>query len=332
MLVTFLQQGGWMLIPALALGIVNWIAVARKQKRVEYVVKPGTLILVIITALLLLRGADNTRLALFFVLGLCFSLAGDVFLMLPGERFFIPGLIAFFIAHVCYIIGLNPTLPPLGSVIVLMVVAALFYGAMNISVKLSVSYLTVWQTAMGRFVLGVVLLPPLVWMLRLELFGRDRWLLAARGLSATAAFLLMILAFQTVPLSVAMVLFYLWPVFSCLLSAWVAGEPTTRREWPFVCGALSGTTLILWPGASGTALSAGHFLALGAAFFAGLAIILVRRLGRNNNPFTLYFYFCLTGAVFCTGPFLAQESPALPLTGAGWIGLPPWPFSPWPDR
>ncbi|MGC9395041.1 MAG: lysoplasmalogenase [Anaerolineae bacterium] len=121
----FLQQGGWMLVPALALGIVNWIAVARKQKRVEYVVKPGTLILVIVAALLLLRGAEDTRLALFFVLGLCFSLAGDVFLMLPGERFFIPGLIAFLIAHVCYIIGLNPTLPPLGSVIVLVVVAVL---------------------------------------------------------------------------------------------------------------------------------------------------------------------------------------------------------------
>ncbi len=121
----FLQQGGWLLIPALATGIVNWIAVARAQKRVEHVVKPGTLILVIVAALLLMRGADNTRLALFFVLGLCFSLAGDVFLMLSGERFFIPGLISFFIAHVFYIIGLNPTLPPLGAVIVLIVVAAL---------------------------------------------------------------------------------------------------------------------------------------------------------------------------------------------------------------
>jgi len=121
----FSQQGGWLLIPALATGIVNWIAVARAQKRVEYVVKPGTLILVIIAALLLMRGAGDARLALFFVLGLCFSLAGDVFLMLPGERFFIPGLISFFVAHVFYIIGLNPTLPPLGSVIVLIVVAAL---------------------------------------------------------------------------------------------------------------------------------------------------------------------------------------------------------------
>lgn len=124
-MLTFLQQGGWMLIPALALGVVNWITVARKQKRVEYVVKPATLVVVIIAALLLMRGVHNARLALFFVLGLCFSLAGDVFLMLPGERFFIPGLLSFFVAHVFYIIGLNPALPPLGSVVVLLIVAAL---------------------------------------------------------------------------------------------------------------------------------------------------------------------------------------------------------------
>ena len=125
MLVAFLQQGGWMLLPALALGVVNWIAVARRQKRVEYVAKPATLVVVIIAALLLMRGAPNTRLGLFFLLGLCFSLVGDVFLMLSGERFFLPGLISFFIAHVFYIVGLNPTLPPLASVVVLIVVAAL---------------------------------------------------------------------------------------------------------------------------------------------------------------------------------------------------------------
>jgi len=112
-----------LLIPALALSVVNWVAVARGQRRLEYVVKPGTLILVIIMALLLMRDATNERLALFFVVGLCFSLVGDVFLMLPYGRFFIPGLIAFLIAHIFYIIGLNPTLPPPGSVIILIVMA-----------------------------------------------------------------------------------------------------------------------------------------------------------------------------------------------------------------
>ena len=52
------------------------------------------------------------------------SLAGDVLLLVPGPRFFMLGLAAFLLAHVCYIVGLNPTLPPLSSAGVLVVVAA----------------------------------------------------------------------------------------------------------------------------------------------------------------------------------------------------------------
>lgn len=119
------QKGGWMLGVALVFGIVNWVAVAQGRKRVEYVVKPATLVAIIVAAILMMQGPHDARLAQFFLLGLVFSLAGDVFLMLPGERFFLPGLIAFFIAHVFYIVGLNPTLPPVTSVFVLVVVAVL---------------------------------------------------------------------------------------------------------------------------------------------------------------------------------------------------------------
>ncbi len=39
--------------------------------------------------------------------GLVLSLIGDVFLMLPGDRF-VPGLVAFLLAHVCYIVAFAP--------------------------------------------------------------------------------------------------------------------------------------------------------------------------------------------------------------------------------
>jgi len=60
-----------------------------------------------------------------FLPGLVFSLAGDVFLMLPGARFFRLGLMSFLVAQVCYIIGLNPSLPPLPALIPLSIIAAL---------------------------------------------------------------------------------------------------------------------------------------------------------------------------------------------------------------
>ena len=51
------------------------------------------------------------------------SLVGDVFLMLPSDRF-VPGLVAFLLAHVCYIVAFTPSAPPLGPTIAVLSVAA----------------------------------------------------------------------------------------------------------------------------------------------------------------------------------------------------------------
>jgi len=91
--------------------VVDWIAVAARIKKLEYFAKPGTMILLLawILQVSAAYGFRSTPL-LWFVLGLAFSLAGDVFLMLPRERF-IAGLVSFLLAHVAYIIGINQ-IPP----------------------------------------------------------------------------------------------------------------------------------------------------------------------------------------------------------------------------
>ena len=85
-----------------ALALLDWIAVARKNKPLEYVTKPGALLALIVVALLL-EPEDGGR-AAFFVAALCLSLAGDIFLMMPRDMF-IAGLASFLWAHVAYIVG-----------------------------------------------------------------------------------------------------------------------------------------------------------------------------------------------------------------------------------
>ncbi|NIW49240.1 MAG: lysoplasmalogenase, partial [Gammaproteobacteria bacterium] len=41
---------------------------------------------------------------IYFLIGLALSLAGDIFLMLPDEKF-IAGLVSFLLAHLAYILG-----------------------------------------------------------------------------------------------------------------------------------------------------------------------------------------------------------------------------------
>ncbi len=124
-MICHLSFGHFSLVIALVLGLVDWVAVARRQKRLEYVFKPATLVAVLVGAWLLARGPHDAWQARFFLPGLAFSLAGDVFLMLPGGRFFLPGLVSFLVGHLCYIAGLNPTLPPWPALAILVVVAVI---------------------------------------------------------------------------------------------------------------------------------------------------------------------------------------------------------------
>jgi uncharacterized membrane protein YhhN len=97
---------GWMIV--LALAAVDWVAVAKGWKRIEYIAKPCTM-----GALFLLLVLINiySLPLVFFGLGILFSLAGDIFLMVSYTRFsnrwFLVGLVSFLLAHVAYIFGLN---------------------------------------------------------------------------------------------------------------------------------------------------------------------------------------------------------------------------------
>jgi alkenylglycerophosphocholine/alkenylglycerophosphoethanolamine hydrolase len=97
------------LIAVLAAAVTDWLAVARGWKKIEYLAKPATM--VILLGYLALAGGFGATPLICFGLGLFFSLTGDVFLMISFYRFsnrwFVPGLAAFLLAHVAYIIGLN---------------------------------------------------------------------------------------------------------------------------------------------------------------------------------------------------------------------------------
>lgn len=73
----------------------------RGPRRRVYVFKPLAVILVIFIALQT-KHAGAGPYKFWVVAGLLFSLAGDVFLMLPRDRF-VAGLVSFLFAHVCYL-------------------------------------------------------------------------------------------------------------------------------------------------------------------------------------------------------------------------------------
>lgn len=139
-----------------------------------YLCKPlTTALLLVLAAVPLAGGPDRYQAAL--TIGLILSLAGDVFLMLPGDRF-MPGLASFLGAHVVYVAAFTAGVPVLGHPLALVPFAGL---AGSLLARLWPG-LGARRGPVGLYVTVIVLMAWQAWSRALEL-GTIAAALAAAG-------------------------------------------------------------------------------------------------------------------------------------------------------
>jgi uncharacterized membrane protein YhhN len=100
------------LIAAFVFAALESLALWKTWLRLEYVAKPAVMVALF---LWLFTSAGLHGALLWFGLGILFSLAGDVFLMVSLDRFFLAGLVAFLLAHAAYVIGFNIPAPSVSA-------------------------------------------------------------------------------------------------------------------------------------------------------------------------------------------------------------------------
>lgn len=92
---------------AVVAAVIDWAAVwstGPRAPRVERIAKPSVLLALIGVALVApATGPGGDAVRPWLVAGLAASLVGDVFLLPPGR--FVPGLVAFLLAHVAYLVA-----------------------------------------------------------------------------------------------------------------------------------------------------------------------------------------------------------------------------------
>lgn len=96
----------WLILAVIFAGL-EALAVGRDLRPLEFIAKPAVILFLMIW-LYAETGLQGN--ALWFELGLLFSLLGDVLLLFIHPRMFISGLAAFLLTHICYLIGFQDQL------------------------------------------------------------------------------------------------------------------------------------------------------------------------------------------------------------------------------
>lgn len=135
----------------------------RNNIQLKYLFKPLATILIIGLAVIQEPG-DYSQYKILIISGLVFSLIGDIFLMLPSDKF-IQGLASFFVAHILYIAAFSSGSGPFFDL--LLVIPAIVY---------SIIFLLILLPKTGKLAVPVILYSAVLLVFLWQATGRYYYL------------------------------------------------------------------------------------------------------------------------------------------------------------
>lgn len=205
-----------------------------------------------------------------------------------------------------------------------MLISILLFAMMDASVKwLGATYPT---AQIMFFRCTVALVPVLVLILMrggMSILRTDQKKLhLLRSVLGIAAMGFAFYAFSLMPLAEAISILHTAPLFMTALSVILLREAVGIRRWSAIILGFIGMLLVVRPGAD--MLASGSLYMLTAAFLIGCTTIVIRHLGKIDDPVCITFYFTATGVIVSTiGIFIQgwQQPPLLDFALLGMVGL-----------
>ena len=117
------------------------------------------------------------------------------------------------------------------------------------------------------------------------------WAVQARALSGTAASVLSVIAFTTIPLAEVYALIFLAPLFVTLMSMFLLKEQVGPWRWFAIVAGFAGVLLVVRPGFR--ELEIGHIAAVVVALLAAFSVILMRSLSARETRTTMLGFLVL---------------------------------------
>lgn len=153
----------------------------------------------------------------------------------------------------------------------------------------------------------------------IPLRGNDPKWLALRGITGGASLVLFFLAIAYVPITAAVAIRYLAPLFAILFSMYFLRDRVQPVQWLFFALAFAGVVLL--KGFDGRIGGVGLALILASALLAGVTFTIIRKLGTSEHPLVIVFYFTGTSTVIGLLGILSGGAEWVQPVGLDWAYL-----------
>ncbi len=171
-----------------------------------------------------------------------------------------------------------------------MLLATFLFSCMNVLVKF-VPHVPAVEIVFFRCVISLMMSYAVLKSQKIYLWGNNRRLLIARGLSGAIALVLYFVLLQQIPLATAVTLQFLSPIVTAFLGVLLLGERMRRWQWLFFMLSFGGMLVI---NGFDARISTVHLLmGLVAAVGSGLAYTIIRKLSQREHPLVIVLYFPL---------------------------------------
>jgi drug/metabolite transporter (DMT)-like permease len=175
------------------------------------------------------------------------------------------------------------------------------------------------QVSFGRFLFAWIAIMTVLALRRPRLTRPDLKTHAARTLCGWSGVTLMFAAAAAIPLSDAIAISFVNPVFAMLLAIPLLGERVGPWRWLAAVIAIAGAMILIRPGTS--AMQAGALLALGAALALGLELIFMKRLSGREKPLQILVVNNSMGLAIAASAVLWVWQTPTPPQWAGMVGI-----------
>ena len=179
-----------------------------------------------------------------------------------------------------------------------MLLSALAFALMTAFVKLvSTHNIPVFEIVAARALVSLVISFIDIKRKKIAVWGNNKQLLFARGMTGSLALICVYYAVVTLPLAEATLLQYTYPVFTAVLAFFFLKEKIQRSTMICIMLSLFGLLVMVMPNLSMTGEEVlpwfSVFVALLGALGSAIAYVIVKRLSNSEDSSVIIFYFPL---------------------------------------